>query len=72
MARSHILNDKSKFINCYKDFDSSRHIVELANASKYNNLALKRGDACVRMANTERLYYVCNRHLMESICNTEQ
>ena len=43
VATTHILNDDSKYINFDKDFDSSRHIVELADGIRYNNLALRWG-----------------------------
>ena len=57
MGLRHILNDDSKFISFHKNFDPSRHVVELADGSKYNNLALKRGDACVKMTDTNGNVY---------------
>ena len=55
-ATTHILNEDSKFINFHKNFDCSCHVVELADGSKYN-LALKRGDVCVKMTNTNGKVY---------------
>ena len=56
-ATTDILNDDSKFISFHKNFDPSRHIVELADGSKYNNLALKSRDACVKMTDTNGKVY---------------
>ena len=36
-ASTYILDHEPGFINFDKGFDSSRHIVELADGSKYNN-----------------------------------
>ena len=55
-ATTYILYDDSKFISFHKDFDPSHH-VELADGSKYNNLALKRGDICVKMTDTNGKVY---------------
>ena len=56
---THILNNDSKFINFYKNFDPSRYVVELADGSKYNNLPLKRGDSSVKMTVAEGISYFC-------------
>ena len=40
-----------------KKFDPSRHVVELADGSKYNNLAFKRRDACVKMTDANGKIY---------------
>lgn len=42
-STTRILNDEYKIINCDEDFDSTRHILELADGSRYNDLALKTG-----------------------------
>ena len=46
-ATTHIINDESKFIRFENDFNSSVHFIELADGSRHNNIALKRGDANV-------------------------
>lgn len=48
-ATTHNFKDESKFINFDNDLDASRHIAELVDGSRYNNLALKRGAACIEM-----------------------
>ena len=44
-ATTHIVNDKSKFINFDKNFNSEVHFIELADGTRHNNIALERGDA---------------------------
>ena len=63
MGLYHILND-SKFISFHKKFDPSRHAVELVDGSKYGNLALKRGDACVNMIDTNGKV---NRNILKNV-----
>ena len=46
-ATTHIINDESKFIRFENDFNSSVHFIELADGSRHNDIALKRGDANV-------------------------
>ena len=42
-ATSHIVNDDSKFIFLDKHFNPETHFIELADVSKANNVALKKG-----------------------------
>ena len=63
-ATTHILNDDLKFISFHKNFDPSRHVVELVDRSKYNNLALKRGDACVKITDTNGKVY---RNILKNV-----
>ena len=48
-ATTHIINDISKFITFDTRFESDKHFIELANGSKSNNIALKRGNANVQL-----------------------
>ena len=41
------MTDESKFINFDENFNPASHFIELADGSRSNNLALKRGNACV-------------------------
>ena len=43
-ATSHIINDKSKFVNFDEKFDPSNHVIELADGSKAN-VVLGKGNA---------------------------
>ena len=43
-ATSHIINDKSKFVNFDKDFNANAHVIELADGSKAN-VVLGKGNA---------------------------
>lgn len=46
-ATAHILNNESSFV-CYDStFDRSNHFIELADGTRTNSVALKRGDAVV-------------------------
>ena len=49
-ATSHIICDKSKFVNFDNNFDSNSHYIELADGNRKNNLALGRGDASVMIS----------------------
>ena len=42
-ATSHIVSDDSKFIFLDKHFNPETHFIELADGSKANNVALKKG-----------------------------
>ncbi|CAB3992128.1 Retrovirus-related Pol poly from transposon TNT 1-94 [Paramuricea clavata] len=46
-ATTHIVNDKSKFTSFDESFNPEVHFIELADGTRYNNIALKRGDANV-------------------------
>ena len=46
-ATSHICNDESMFINFDQYFNSSEHVLELADGTKLNSMALKRGTVSV-------------------------
>ena len=47
-ATSHIINDKSKFVDFDKKFNPSAHIIELADGSKAN-IVLGKGNAKVKL-----------------------
>ena len=46
-ATTHIVTDESKFINFDENFNPASYFIELADGSRSNNLALKGGNACV-------------------------
>ena len=48
-ATTHIVNDLSRFISFDENFDPKSHIIELADGSKVNNIALNRESACVSL-----------------------
>jgi len=43
-ATAHIITDESKFTNFDESFKPEKHYTELANGTRSNNIALKRGD----------------------------
>ena len=47
-ATSHIINDKSKFVDFGKEFNPSAHVIELADGSKAN-VVLGKGNAKVKL-----------------------
>ena len=47
-AISHIINDKSKFVDFDKDFNANAHVIELADGSKAN-VVLGKGNAKVKL-----------------------
>ena len=47
-ATSHIINDKSKFVNFDKDFNANAHVIELADGSKAN-VVLGKGNCKVKL-----------------------
>ena len=47
-ATSHIINDKSKFVDFDKDFNANAHVIELADGSKAN-VVLGKGNAKVKL-----------------------
>ena len=48
-AATHIVHDVTKFIRFDKHFNSNNHCIKLAECSRANKVALKRGDACVQL-----------------------
>ena len=58
-ATTHIVNDQSKFFKFDDNFNPSQHFIELADGSKTNNLAMKRGDACVNMVDDNGHVHEC-------------
>jgi len=52
-ATSHIITEKDKFTRFDECFDPKKHCMELADGSRRNNVALKRGDAKVFLQNSE-------------------
>ncbi|KAJ8044729.1 Copia protein [Holothuria leucospilota] len=52
-ATSHIVTDESKFESFDESFRPENHFVELADGSRSNRIALKRGDANVRIMDAD-------------------
>ncbi|XP_076741663.1 uncharacterized protein LOC143419316 [Maylandia zebra] len=52
-ATSHVITEKNKFIKFDETFDPGEHYMELADGSRTNNVALKRGDANVSLRDTQ-------------------
>ena len=52
-ASVHIVNDKTKFKNFTKDFNSSAHVIEVADGSRNRSLAVGQGDAEMNILNSE-------------------
>ena len=48
-ATTYIVHDITKFIRFDKHFNLNIHYIELANGSRANKMAWKRGDACVQL-----------------------
>ncbi len=44
-ATTHIINDESKFVSFEKSFNPEEHYIELADGSRTNNVAVKKGTA---------------------------
>ena len=44
-ATTHIISDEKKLVRNVKNFDSSKHYIELADGSRKNNLVTAKGDA---------------------------
>ncbi|CAM1301865.1 Uncharacterised protein r2_g1167 [Pycnogonum litorale] len=53
-ATSHIITDESKFIRFDDSFSPSQHFIELANGTRSNSVALKKGDASVNLVDSNR------------------
>jgi len=43
-ATNHVINDESKFVCFNNHFDPDKHFIELADGTKSNNVALKKGN----------------------------
>ncbi|PIK39142.1 hypothetical protein BSL78_24019 [Apostichopus japonicus] len=52
-ATSHIITDLSKFVSFDNTFHPENHYMELADGTRENNVALKRGNAQVTLLSTE-------------------
>ena len=48
-ATAHILTDKNKFISFDKDFDRTKHTIELADSSRKNDIVCGKGKAQVNL-----------------------
>ena len=48
-ATTYIIHDITKFIRFDKHFNPNIHYIELANGSRANKMAWKRGDTCVQL-----------------------
>jgi hypothetical protein len=51
-ATTHILRDESKFVSFDHTFDPQNHFIELADGSRANNIALKKGNAQVSIVDS--------------------
>ena len=61
-ATSHIVNNKSKFVDYDKDFNANAHAIELTDGSKAN-AGLGKGNAKVKL-------YDVNRNALDVILNS--
>ena len=52
-ATTHIINDESKFIFFEKNFNPNDHYIELADGSRTNNVAMKKGTAKLYLQDTD-------------------
>jgi hypothetical protein len=48
-ATSHVIKDASKFVSYNKHFNPDKHFIELADGTKSNNVALKKGTVQVKL-----------------------
>lgn len=48
-ATTHIVHDLTKFTKFDMQFNPKNHYIALADGSRSNNVAMKRGDACVEL-----------------------
>ena len=46
-ATTHVLNDISKFVQFDDTFIPDKHYIELADGSRTNNVALKKGEVLI-------------------------
>ena len=47
------MTDKSRFISFNDNFNSENHFIELADGSRINSIALKKGSACISLIDSE-------------------
>ncbi|TWW61432.1 hypothetical protein D4764_04G0000780 [Takifugu flavidus] len=52
-ATSHVITDVQKFLKCDESFQPQNHTVELADGTRTNGAALRRGDAEVTLVDRE-------------------
>eukprot|EP00795_Rhopilema_esculentum_P005613 gene5613-10823_t len=52
-ATTHVVKDKSYFINMDSNFDSEKHFIELADGSRIRNTAQGRGDARICLIDSD-------------------
>jgi hypothetical protein len=64
-ATTHIVCDESRFIRFDGNFDPSSHFIELADRRRTNNIALKSGDACVKLVDSAGK--VCSATLKDAL-----
>ena len=55
-ATTHIINDESKFSKLDDKFTLEKHYIELADGTRSNNVALKRGDVEITLMDTTGRY----------------
>ena len=48
-ATAHIITDKSRFIRFDESFRPDKHYIELADGTKFNDVALATGDVSIRL-----------------------
>ena len=61
-ATSHIANDESMFIDFDPDFNPDEHFLELADGTKQNSKALKRGMIAVTFVDSGGISYDVTLH----------
>ena len=50
-ATAHIITEKDRFLRFDETFNGDKHFMELADGTRANNVALKRGDARITLKN---------------------
>ena len=52
-ATTHIINDESKFVFLERNFNPNDHYIELADGSRTNNVAMKKGTTKLYLQDTD-------------------
>ena len=52
-ATAHIITEKDRFLRFDETFNGDKHFMELADGTRANNVALKRGDARITLKNEQ-------------------
>ncbi|XP_068201778.1 uncharacterized protein [Palaemon carinicauda] len=64
-ATTHILTDESRFTRFDETFKPERHLIELADGTRCRNVAVKRGDAMIKMIDSDGRH--CNVKLKNTL-----